>query len=148
MVNALLPNVYRLHEADLVRGAEGWDLRTYDGRSGLSKLMVRRWADTRMATLKGMADALEVPYGPDPTHDALLYDVVSQWTRKKIAEPVFTVGDEVALKEPQVESRACWDIEQSPIKVTDVRSNGNVEIRKITTYTAVISPEKIKKAER
>lgn len=147
MVNALLPNVYRLHEADLVRAAEGFDLRTYDGRSLLSKLMVRKWSDVRMSTLKGMADALEVAYGPDPTHDALLYDVVTQWIRKKLAEPVFTVGDEVALKESQVESRACWDIEQSPIKVTDVRSNGDVEIRKITTYTAVVSPEKIKKVE-
>lgn len=146
MVNALLPNVYRLHEADLVRAAEGFDLRTYDGRSLLSKLMVRKWSDVRMSTLKGMADALEVAYGPDPTHDALLYDVVTQWTREKIAEPVFTVGDEVVPK-PMVGSRACWDIEQSPIKVTDVRSNGDVEIRKITTYTAVVSPEKIKKVE-
>lgn len=145
MVTYLLPGSYCIHEADLIQNALDFDLKVYDGRSGFAKLMVRRWSDTRMSTLKGMADALEVPYGSDPTHDALLYDVVSSWSRKKITTPVFTVGDEVALKEPQVESRACWDIEQSPIKVTDVRSNGHVEIRKITTYTAVVSPEKIKK---
>lgn len=144
----VLPIGYRRHEDDLIRHSRDGDLLSYNERQNFAQRMMIKWADTRMATLTGIADALGVIYAGKQTHDALLFDVVIEWATQWITAPVFTVDDKVTIDRGGLENdHIKWGVEPSGLKVTDVRSDGGVEIRRTLTYTAVVRPAQIKKVE-